>query len=191
MSRLFIAEWFSAPFSSRVILLFCQVAALGVFGYATFSIIAGCLGDYRKPPNLVVMVTGIISIVQVEWSRPSPSFIQLWSAQYKANTIVGADNRILSRRLNICEHKVITLNIFLFSISAVWGVLTIYRTFTDNSWQNLLTHCRSFSSFCSSRTLLGGESLVQIRYQSSMNIKLWLKYQYQLFRTAQSQAGRL
>jgi len=42
-----------------------KVAALGVFGYATFSIIAGCLGDYRKPPNLVVMVTGIISIVQV------------------------------------------------------------------------------------------------------------------------------
>ena len=41
------------------------MAALGVFGYATFSIIAGCLGDYRKPPNLVVMVTGIISIVQV------------------------------------------------------------------------------------------------------------------------------
>ena len=42
-----------------------QVAACGVFAYATFSIIAGCLGDYRKPPNLVVMVTGIISIVQV------------------------------------------------------------------------------------------------------------------------------
>ena len=42
-----------------------QVASIGVFGYATFSIIAGCLGDYRKPPNLVVMVTGIISIVQV------------------------------------------------------------------------------------------------------------------------------
>ena len=41
------------------------MAALGVFGYASFSIIAGCLGDYRKPPNLVVMVTGIISIVQV------------------------------------------------------------------------------------------------------------------------------
>ena len=38
-----------------------------MFGYATFSIIAGCLGDYRKPPNLVVMVTGIISIVQVTW----------------------------------------------------------------------------------------------------------------------------
>ena len=48
-----------------------QVAALGVFGYATFSIIAGCLGDYRKPPNLVVMVTGIISIVQVAALRPS------------------------------------------------------------------------------------------------------------------------
>jgi len=42
-----------------------KVASIGVFGYATFSIIAGCLGDYRKPPNLVVMVTGIISIVQV------------------------------------------------------------------------------------------------------------------------------
>ena len=26
---------------------------------------SGCLGDYRKLPNLVVMVTGIISIVQV------------------------------------------------------------------------------------------------------------------------------
>ena len=50
-----------------------KVAALGVFGYASFSIIAGCLGDYRKPPNLVVMVTGIISIVQV----PIPSLIML------------------------------------------------------------------------------------------------------------------
>merc|ERR1712008_234965 len=39
--------------------------ACGVFAYATFSIIAGCLGDYRKLPNLVVMVTGIISIIQV------------------------------------------------------------------------------------------------------------------------------
>ena len=31
----------------------------------TLFLHSGCLGDYRKLPNLVVMVTGIISIVQV------------------------------------------------------------------------------------------------------------------------------
>ena len=31
----------------------------------TLFVHPGCLGDYRKLPNLVVMVTGIISIVQV------------------------------------------------------------------------------------------------------------------------------
>ena len=31
----------------------------------TLFVHSGCLGDYRKLPNLVVMVTGIISIVQV------------------------------------------------------------------------------------------------------------------------------
>ena len=40
-----------------------------MFAYATFGIIAGCLGDYRRLPNLVVMVTGIISIVQVSRER--------------------------------------------------------------------------------------------------------------------------
>ena len=48
---------------------------------------------------------------------------------------MGADNRIMSRSLNICEHEVIALNIFSFSIPAV---MTIYRTFTDKLWQNLL-----------------------------------------------------
>jgi len=42
-----------------------KIGSLGVFAYSSFSIIAGCLGDYRRLPNLVVMVTGIISIVQV------------------------------------------------------------------------------------------------------------------------------
>jgi len=50
---------------STVTNILLVVGACGVFAYATFSIIAGCLGDYRKLPNLVVMVTGIISIVQV------------------------------------------------------------------------------------------------------------------------------
>ena len=42
-----------------------KISACGVFAYSTFSIIAGCLGDYRKIPNLVVMVTSIIAILQV------------------------------------------------------------------------------------------------------------------------------
>jgi hypothetical protein len=42
-----------------------KLSACGVFTYSTFSIIAGCLGDYRKMPNLVIMVTGIIAIIQV------------------------------------------------------------------------------------------------------------------------------
>ena len=66
-----------------------QVAALGVFGYATFSIIAGCLGDYRKPPNLVVMVTGIISIVQVETLLSGTGAT---IPEHDAITKVGGDN---------------------------------------------------------------------------------------------------
>lgn len=38
-------------------------------------------------------------------------------AQYNAITIVGGDNRIMSRSLNICEHEVIGLNIFSVSPS--------------------------------------------------------------------------
>ena len=48
--------------------------------------------------------------------------------QYNVIIIVGGDNRIMSRSLNICEHEVIALNIFSLSIPAV---MTIYRTFTD------------------------------------------------------------
>ena len=196
MSRIFIAGTFVPFFSAPFLHLYSprQVAALGVFGYATFSIIAGCLGDYRKPPNLVVMVTGIISIVQVSSPRPTPCLLPPgWCAQYNAITIVGGDNRIMSRSLNICEHEVIGLNIFSFSVSAVWGVLTIYRTFTDNSWQNLL----HFHPLQVILQLLFIQDIARRRIASAdqvsnfnEHVKPFLRYWY-LFRIAQSQDGKL
>ena len=94
-----------------------------------------------------------------------------WCAQYKAITIVGGDNRIMSRSLNICEHEVIGLNIFFSSPSR--HLLTIYRAFTDRTFYTF-SHYRSFSSFCSFRILREEGSQVRIRYLSSMNIKLFL-----------------
>ncbi|XP_017772758.1 PREDICTED: uncharacterized protein LOC108559895 isoform X2 [Nicrophorus vespilloides] len=42
-----------------------RVSAFGLFIYATFSVIAGSLNAFTKEPNLLVMVTGILSVVQV------------------------------------------------------------------------------------------------------------------------------
>ena len=116
-----------------------------------------------------------------------------WCAQYNAITIVGGDNRIMSRSLNICEHEVIGLNIFSFSVSAVWGVLTIYRTFTDNSWQNLL----HFHPLQVILQLLFIQDIARRRIASAdqvsnfnEHVKPFLRYWY-LFRIAQSQDGKL
>ena len=76
-----------------------QVAALGVFGYATFSIIAGCLGDYRKPPNLVVMVTGIISIVQVPWPMVN---VIMNTITVVSVSLDGGNNVILPASMGSC-----------------------------------------------------------------------------------------
>ncbi|KAJ8942532.1 hypothetical protein NQ318_005236, partial [Aromia moschata] len=42
-----------------------RVSAFGLFLYAVFSVIAGHLNAFTKEPNLLVMITGILSIVQV------------------------------------------------------------------------------------------------------------------------------
>lgn len=42
-----------------------RVSAFGLFMYAVFSVIAGHLNAFTKEPNLLVMVTGALSIVQV------------------------------------------------------------------------------------------------------------------------------
>lgn len=42
-----------------------RVSAFGLFIYAVFSVIAGSLNALTSEPNLLVMVTGILSIVQV------------------------------------------------------------------------------------------------------------------------------
>lgn len=42
-----------------------RVSAFGLFVYAVFSIIAGALGAFTSEPNLLVMITGILSIAQV------------------------------------------------------------------------------------------------------------------------------
>ncbi|KAG8234868.1 hypothetical protein J437_LFUL013155 [Ladona fulva] len=42
-----------------------RVSAFGLFVYAVFSIIAGSLAAYTHEPNLLVMITGILSVVQV------------------------------------------------------------------------------------------------------------------------------
>ncbi|XP_044729806.1 proton channel OtopLc isoform X4 [Chrysoperla carnea] len=42
-----------------------RVSAFGLFTYAVFSVIAGSLNALTSEPNLLVMVTGVLSIVQV------------------------------------------------------------------------------------------------------------------------------
>ena len=47
------------------ILLF--VSAFGLFAYAVFSAIAGSLSAFTEEPNILVMVTGSLSIIQVNF----------------------------------------------------------------------------------------------------------------------------
>lgn len=42
-----------------------RVSAFGLFLYAVFSVIAGSLNAFTKEPNLLVMITGILSVLQV------------------------------------------------------------------------------------------------------------------------------
>lgn len=42
-----------------------RVSAFGLFIYAVFSVIAGSLNAFTKEPNLLVMITGVLSVVQV------------------------------------------------------------------------------------------------------------------------------
>lgn len=42
-----------------------RVSAFGLFTYAVFSVIAGSLNAFTKEPNLLVMITGLLSIAQV------------------------------------------------------------------------------------------------------------------------------
>lgn len=42
-----------------------RVSAFGLFIYAVFSVIAGALNAFTHEPNLLVMITGLLSIAQV------------------------------------------------------------------------------------------------------------------------------
>ncbi|CAL4060218.1 unnamed protein product, partial [Meganyctiphanes norvegica] len=42
-----------------------MVSAFGLFAYSVFSTVAGSLSEYTKEPNLLVMATGILAVVQV------------------------------------------------------------------------------------------------------------------------------
>lgn len=42
-----------------------RISAFGLFIYSTFSVIAGSLNAMESEPNLLVMVTGIVAVVQV------------------------------------------------------------------------------------------------------------------------------
>lgn len=42
-----------------------RVSAFGLFIYAVFSVIAGGMGAFTHEPNLLVMITGCLSVLQV------------------------------------------------------------------------------------------------------------------------------
>lgn len=42
-----------------------RISAFGIFIYSTFSVIAGSLNAFTSEPNLLVMVTGLLVVVQV------------------------------------------------------------------------------------------------------------------------------
>jgi len=43
-----------------------RVSAFGLFIYAVFSVIAGSLSAFTHEPNLLVMVTGILVVIEVK-----------------------------------------------------------------------------------------------------------------------------
>lgn len=47
-----------------------RVSAFGLFIYAVFSVIAGALNAFTHEPNLLVMITGLLSIAQVRFRSP-------------------------------------------------------------------------------------------------------------------------
>lgn len=44
-----------------------RVSAFGLFVYAVFSVIAGGMGAFTHEPNLLVMITGCLSVLQVKF----------------------------------------------------------------------------------------------------------------------------
>lgn len=44
-----------------------RVSAFGLFLYAVFSVIAGGMGAFTHEPNLLVMITGCLSVLQVSY----------------------------------------------------------------------------------------------------------------------------
>lgn len=56
-----------------------RVSAFGLFVYAVFSVIAGALNAFTREPNLLVMVTGAIAILQVSISM---EIFQGWQTSY-------------------------------------------------------------------------------------------------------------
>jgi len=44
-----------------------RVSAFGLFIYAVFSVIAGSLSAFTHEPNLLVMVTGILVVIEVNF----------------------------------------------------------------------------------------------------------------------------
>lgn len=46
-----------------------RVSAFGLFTYAVFSVIAGGMGAFTHEPNLLVMITGCLSVLQVKLHR--------------------------------------------------------------------------------------------------------------------------
>lgn len=60
-----------------------RVSAFGLFIYAVFSVIAGALNAFTHEPNLLVMITGLLSIAQVrlrdsKWRSPHNYLIVYW-----------------------------------------------------------------------------------------------------------------
>lgn len=59
-----------------------RVSAFGLFTYAVFSVIAGHRKAFTVEPNLLVMITGILSVFQV-------SFARLGNAAFLVTSIPG------------------------------------------------------------------------------------------------------
>lgn len=58
-----------------------RVSAFGLFVYAVFSVIAGGMGAFTHEPNLLVMITGCLSVLQVNY-RYNIFFCFFYSYRY-------------------------------------------------------------------------------------------------------------
>lgn len=85
-----------------------RVSAFGLFVYAVFSVIAGGMGMFTHEPNLLVMITGILSVFQVQLESIFTQFLYF---------VYGVIKYLLTKLMFFCYYQVILQLLFIADVS--------------------------------------------------------------------------